>query len=171
MNRPPYHLGFTTLASETSVEGLPVRGTVPAWLTGTLLRTGPAKVEVGDKPYHHRFDGLAMLHRFAFAAGRQGKLWQTVHLLYAHQGAENSGWVSDHLLDEVAEHVDGLDVASFRAANAKQFEATRKMSTLLIDRSALVPVGAAALLPLVAAGATQMPYKELLGILKKLLLL
>jgi hypothetical protein len=57
------------------------------------------------------------------------------------------------------------------ADTAKQFEATRMMSTLLVDRSALVPVGAAALLPLVAAGATQVPYKELLGILKKLLLL
>ena len=53
----------------------------------------------------------------------------------------------------------------------KQFEASRKMSTILIDRSALFPVSAAALLPLVAAGATQMPYKELLSIFKKLLLL
>jgi beta,beta-carotene 9',10'-dioxygenase len=70
MNRSSYYLGFTTLAAETSVEELPVRGTVPAWLTGTLLRTGPAKFEVGDKQYNHWFDGLAMLHRFAFAAGR-----------------------------------------------------------------------------------------------------
>jgi hypothetical protein len=53
----------------------------------------------------------------------------------------------------------------------KQFDATRKMSTLLLGRSALVPLGASALLPLVAAGATQMPYKELLAIFKKLLLI
>ena len=32
--------------------------------------TGPAKFEVGDKKYNHWFDGLAMLHKFAFAAGR-----------------------------------------------------------------------------------------------------
>src|SRR5262245_4553623 len=70
MSRSPYHLGFTTLTSETSVEELPVRGTVPAWLTGTLVRTGPAKFEVGDQKYNHWFDGLAMLHKFAFAAGR-----------------------------------------------------------------------------------------------------
>ena len=31
--------------------------------------------------------------RFALAAGRQGKLWDVLHLLYASQGAENSGWV------------------------------------------------------------------------------
>jgi hypothetical protein len=53
----------------------------------------------------------------------------------------------------------------------KQFEATRKMSTLLLDRAALVPLGVATLLPLVAAGATRMPYKELLSICKKLLVL
>jgi beta,beta-carotene 9',10'-dioxygenase len=70
MSRSPYHLGFTTLASETSVDELAVRGAVPAWLTGTLVRNGPAKFEVGNQKYNHWFDGLAMLHKFAFAAGR-----------------------------------------------------------------------------------------------------
>jgi beta,beta-carotene 9',10'-dioxygenase len=70
MSRSPYYLGFTTLASEISVEELPVRGVVPAWLTGTLVRNGPAKFEVDDKKYNHWFDGLAMLHKFAFASGR-----------------------------------------------------------------------------------------------------
>ena len=70
MSQSPYHLGFTTLNSETSVEQLPVRGTVPAWLTGTLVRNGPARFEVGEQKYNHWFDGLAMLHKFAFAGGR-----------------------------------------------------------------------------------------------------
>jgi beta,beta-carotene 9',10'-dioxygenase len=70
MSRPPYSLGFTTLNSETSIDALPVRGTVPPWLTGTLIRAGPARFEVGDHKYNHWFDGLAMLHKFAFAAGR-----------------------------------------------------------------------------------------------------
>jgi len=65
---------------------------------------------------------------------------------------------------EAAEQQDVTDPA-------KQFDATRKMSTLLLDRSALIPLGGAALLPLLAAGATQMPYKELLSVCKKLLLL
>ena len=43
---------------------------VPPWLTGTLLRTAPAKFEVGDRSYNHWFDGLAMLHKFAFTGGR-----------------------------------------------------------------------------------------------------
>lgn len=48
---------------------LPVGGTFPAWLQGTLLRTGPAKFDVGSTTVNHWFDGLAMLHRFSFAAG------------------------------------------------------------------------------------------------------
>jgi beta,beta-carotene 9',10'-dioxygenase len=65
-----YHLGFTTLAPEVSVDSLPVRGRVPSWLGGTLVRTGPARFEVGADRYRHCFDGLAMLHAFGFAAGR-----------------------------------------------------------------------------------------------------
>jgi beta,beta-carotene 9',10'-dioxygenase len=62
-----YGLGFTTLAAEVSNVELPVRGTVPDWLVGTLLRTGPARFEVGSTKLNHWFDGLAMLHRFAFS--------------------------------------------------------------------------------------------------------
>jgi len=47
-----------------------VQGELPTWLEGTLLRTGPSKFEVGMRTYNHWFDGLAMLHRFAFAGGR-----------------------------------------------------------------------------------------------------
>jgi protein-disulfide isomerase len=51
------------------------------------------------------FRGLAFIGpdsekalRFALAAGLQGKLWYAVDLLYANQGPENSGWVTDELL-------------------------------------------------------------------------
>jgi hypothetical protein len=47
----------------------------------------------------------------------------------------------------------------------------RKLSTFLFNREALLPISAAALLPLVAAGATQLPFKEILKIMKKMLLL
>jgi beta,beta-carotene 9',10'-dioxygenase len=61
-----FHLGLTTLDQEISVDALPITGTVPAWLEGSLLRNGPAKFEAGDQKYRHWFDGLAMLHRFTF---------------------------------------------------------------------------------------------------------
>lgn len=61
--------GFADLEREVSVQRLPVTGTIPAWLSGTLLRTGPAKFDLGNQTVNHWFDGLAMLHRFAFADG------------------------------------------------------------------------------------------------------
>jgi carotenoid cleavage dioxygenase-like enzyme len=64
-----FDIGFTTLSQEIVCDALPVRGTLPSWLSGTLLRTGPAQFEVGQEHYRHWFDGLAMLHRFSFHAG------------------------------------------------------------------------------------------------------
>jgi hypothetical protein len=54
---------------------------------------------------------------------------------------------------------------------SKLYATARKLSTFLISRAAIVPVAAAALLPLVAAGATQLPFRELLKIARGLLLL
>jgi hypothetical protein len=54
---------------------------------------------------------------------------------------------------------------------SKLYAAARKLSTFLISRAAIVPVAAAALLPLVSAGATQLPIKELLKIARGFLLL
>jgi carotenoid cleavage dioxygenase-like enzyme len=62
--------GFTTLTSEVSVDDLPVTGRIPEWLSGTLIRNGPAKFEVGDYRLTHWFNGLAMLHAFSFTNGR-----------------------------------------------------------------------------------------------------
>jgi beta,beta-carotene 9',10'-dioxygenase len=61
--------GFDSLEEETQLASLPVQGQLPPWLHGSLIRTGPAKWEVGDRAMNHWFDGLAMLHRFSFADG------------------------------------------------------------------------------------------------------
>ena len=62
-------LGFQTLEEETVIARLQLRGELPRWLSGSLLRTGPAKFEVGAGSMRHWFDGLAMLHRFTVADG------------------------------------------------------------------------------------------------------
>jgi beta,beta-carotene 9',10'-dioxygenase len=67
---PPPALGFTTLEHETTLDELPLSGSLPAWLSGSLLRTGPAKFEVGERRMRHWFDGLAMLHRFTVDEGK-----------------------------------------------------------------------------------------------------
>jgi beta,beta-carotene 9',10'-dioxygenase len=61
--------GFESLDHEVRVDSLPVSGTIPEWLAGSLVRTGPAKWEVGERTMNHWFDGLAMLHRFSFGGG------------------------------------------------------------------------------------------------------
>jgi beta,beta-carotene 9',10'-dioxygenase len=62
--------GFESQRNETRDTELEWQGTPPGWLDGVLLRTGPALFEAGKASYRHWFDGLAMLHRFAFASGR-----------------------------------------------------------------------------------------------------
>jgi beta,beta-carotene 9',10'-dioxygenase len=63
-------LGFTTLEQETVLDELALSGELPSWLGGSLLRTGPAKFEVGEQRMRHWFDGLAMLHRFTIDGGK-----------------------------------------------------------------------------------------------------
>lgn len=65
-----FQLGFSTLEDELNIENLPMKGTVPKWLSGTLVRNGPAKFEVGKEKFRHWFDGLAMLHKFSFRDGK-----------------------------------------------------------------------------------------------------
>jgi beta,beta-carotene 9',10'-dioxygenase len=83
-------LGFRTLEQELTIDELALTGELPSWLAGSLLRTGPAKFEVGGtaaasspegegggtaaegggQRMRHWFDGLAMLHRFTIEDGR-----------------------------------------------------------------------------------------------------
>ena len=68
-DRASYAIGFADLEQEVVVDRLPIQGEMPAWLSGALLRTGPAKYDLGRQTVNHWFDGLAMLHRFGFADG------------------------------------------------------------------------------------------------------
>lgn len=65
-------LGFTDQRHEIEVEALPIRGEIPAWLTGSLLRNGPAQWDLNEGSVNHWFDGMAMLHRFAISGGQVG---------------------------------------------------------------------------------------------------
>jgi protein-disulfide isomerase len=58
--------------------------------------------------------------RFAFAAGQQDKLWYAVDLLYANQGQENSGWVTDEFLAGVAAAIPSFDLTQARAVETSQ---------------------------------------------------
>jgi carotenoid cleavage dioxygenase-like enzyme len=61
--------GFRSLTAERSGYSPTVEGTIPEWLSGTLLRNGPGLFEAGGQRVNHWFDGLAMVRRYAFADG------------------------------------------------------------------------------------------------------
>lgn len=66
-------LGFSDQPNELTCDALEVEGQLPGWLSGSLLRTGPARWDLADgRSVNHWFDGLAMLHRFSFADGAVG---------------------------------------------------------------------------------------------------
>ena len=65
-----------------------------------------------------------------------------------------------------AEPTAGADIAD----PARCFAAASKLRTFPLRKTALLPVGIAALLPMVAVGATQLPLRELLKVAKGLLL-
>lgn len=57
------------LGEELEEFKLPVIGTVPSWLQGTLVRNGPVLFAIDGKPVGHWFDGLGMLHAFSLKGG------------------------------------------------------------------------------------------------------
>ena len=70
VNANVYELGFGHSIEQVNPISLPVKGRLPEWLRGTLIRNGPGTFQVGQERYRHWFDGLAMLHRFSFQEGR-----------------------------------------------------------------------------------------------------
>jgi protein-disulfide isomerase len=49
----------------------------------------------------------------ALAAGRQRKMWQFVELFYNEQGEEGSGYVTERYIQNLAQQVPGLNLASW----------------------------------------------------------
>jgi len=62
-------VGFRSLTDERDDYSPPVEGSIPAWLSGTLIRNGPGLFEAGGRRVNHWFDGLAMLRRYSFDDG------------------------------------------------------------------------------------------------------
>lgn len=91
----------------------------------------PGKVKV-------RFAGLSFIGpdsekalRYVVAAGRQGKLFQMNDALYHQQGEENSGWVTDDLLQQTAEAL-GLDWDKLRQ-DAQSAYVTQSVSAMTAE--------------------------------------
>lgn len=82
------------------------RGTFPA-IVDEYVRPGEVRIE---------FRGMAFLGpdsqtalQTVLAAGEQDRLWNVLHILWANQGEENAGWVTEDLLQGIGDSVAGLD--------------------------------------------------------------
>jgi protein-disulfide isomerase len=72
------------------------------------VRPGKLKTEYRGFPFLG--DDSVKAYRFFLAAGEQDKLWNLQEAMYRNQGDENSGWVTDDLIRELAAQIDALDV-------------------------------------------------------------
>ena len=89
------------------------------------------------------------------------------HALVFERASEKKSLGENVVADDPVE--PGLEES--RADVAKNYEQARKLSTLLIDRSILLPIAASALLPFAGVGVAHLPLKEVLSVFKKLILL
>lgn len=83
---------FKSQTAESTEIELAVKGKLPDWLEGSLLRTGPALFDIEGERLNHLFDGLAMLYRLAFN-GSQNKVRFTSSFVQsdAYKNAKRKG--------------------------------------------------------------------------------
>ena len=72
------------------------------------VRTGKVKVEARTIAFIGADSDRG--RRAAIAASRQNRLFDFEQLLYANQGAENTGWLDDSMVTAAAKSIPGLDV-------------------------------------------------------------
>jgi len=87
---PDWHRVFESMEGEHDYVIDEVEGAVPSGLRGTLYRNGPARNEIGGKPFAHLFDGDGMLSQFTIDDGRvhyRNRFVRTNHYL-AERGAD-----------------------------------------------------------------------------------
>lgn len=97
------------------------------------VRPGKVKLRFAGIPILGQDSEKAL--RYALAAANQGKLWQYVAALYANQGEENSGWVTDDLLEQLAGDV-GLDWTQLKTDAASE-KVTRQAQATLAEADRL----------------------------------
>jgi protein-disulfide isomerase len=81
------------ICKEASTQVLPT-------LIDNYVKTG--KVKLQARTLHFIGDDSTTAAKFAAGAARQGRLWSFIETFYANQGEENSGYVTDSFLRDVA---------------------------------------------------------------------
>jgi protein-disulfide isomerase len=92
-------------------------------LVKEYVRPGKVKIEYHGFPFIGS-DSVKGL-RFLLAAAEQDKLWQLQEALYRYQGRENSGWITDSLVRQLAAKIPDLRVDKL-FADAQSPEITKE---------------------------------------------
>jgi carotenoid cleavage dioxygenase-like enzyme len=121
--------GFRSLDEEVHLDSIPVTGTVPAWLHGTLVRVTPALMDGGGKTIEHWFDGAAMLNAFGFGDGGVSygsRFLETEYLQDVRKGEANFGFGTDPCRSLFKRVMSLGDVNKFDNANVNLQELGRR---------------------------------------------
>src|SRR4051794_9834174 len=122
-------VGFKTQDEELHLDSVPVTGSVPQWLNGTLVRVTPALMDGGGKTIKHWFDGAAMLNAFGFNAdgvSYGSRFLQTEYLNKARQGKFEFGFGADPCRSLFKRVMSLGDVNKFDNANVNLQELGRR---------------------------------------------
>lgn len=97
----------------------------------------PGKVRLEFRPRAFLGPDSITAAQVVVAAGQDDKLWNALDLFYANQGGENSGWVTDELVQDVL-RATGVDpVRNRRAANSAETAEQLREADLLATRNGL----------------------------------
>jgi protein-disulfide isomerase len=91
-------------------------GTLPS-LIRNYVRGGKLKIEYRSLETATRDpEAFKAQQVAALAAGKQNKMWNFIDLFYHEEGRENSGYVTERYLQELAQQVTGLNLIAWTAA-------------------------------------------------------
>ena len=122
-------LGFKSLDEEVHVDSVPVTGTVPDWLRGSLVRVTPALMDGGGRTIKHWFDGAAMLNAFGFGDGGVSygsRFLETDYLGAVRKGEVRIGFGQDPCRSLFKRVMSMNDVNKFDNANVNLQELGRR---------------------------------------------
>src|SRR3954471_19960406 len=126
-------LGFQSLDEEVHLDSVPVTGSVPGRLHGSLVRVTPALMDGGGKTIKHWFDGAAMLNAFGFGDGSVSygrRLLETDYLADAREGKFDLGFGTDPCRSLFKRVMSINDVERFDNANVNLQELGRRYIAL-----------------------------------------
>jgi len=82
--------------------------TITPTLIAKYIRPGKVRLEI--KPWAFIGPDSTRAQKAMFAAAKQNKAFDFAQVLYDNQGTENTGWLNDAMIIQIAESVTGLNV-------------------------------------------------------------